>query len=386
MEEWEAAFYAYRAAQARVATGAAYLSLLEWERTVNPTAVVSSSASWLRYTVRVIRGARRRQQLLAQSYLQYVRALEIGEPPGRPVNGADGGLLEDYRQAFLDGLQDAALMGEAAQQSSWPADADWDYILAELRQVDPEGASANARAASFVHVDIDRHIQEFLDSWGPNARVTPVNFQWPPLEAGRNDAAHERHFRELVREVQKEIAAGGAEEVTREQAREALREAARTAGSKLAGQVMLASTDAADQVTTHALRSDRKIKAVARGTTATPCWFCAMLASRGFVYSGGSFGGGDMTTAFRRVHPNCQCYPIIRYVHADQLPALNQKFKDMWENAPGAGHNKTKAFRRALYDEGKDEINAKRRRYRSENSVRLNAKRRQRNAAKKAKA
>ena len=362
MDEWEAAFYAYRAAQARVATAGAYLSLLEWERTVNPTAIATSSASWLRYMVRILRGTRRRQQLLAQSYYQYVRALEIREPLGPPVNDSAGGTLGDYRQAFLDGLQDAALMGGPSQQTSWPADADWDYIMAELRQVDPQGASANARAASYTTIDLDRHIQEFLDSWGPDAAVRTVDFTWPPLEAGTNDEAHLRHFQQLVREVEKEIRSSGDETVTREQARQQLNEKAHTAGSKLAGQVMLASTHAADQVGEHMFRSDRKIRAVARGTSATPCSFCAMLASRGFVYAGDSFGGGNMTSAFRRVHPNCQCYPIIRYVDADQLPALNQKFKDMWEAAPGAGNEKTKAFRRALYDEDKDNINAKRRR------------------------
>lgn len=70
-----------------------------------------------------------------------------------------------------------------------------------------------------------------------------------------------------------------------------------------------------------------------------------------------------MTTAFRRVHPNCRCYPIIRWVDADQLPELNQRFKDMWNYFKSRNPNDTfNAFRRALYEEQKDGLNAKRRR------------------------
>ena len=68
-----------------------------------------------------------------------------------------------------------------------------------------------------------------------------------------------------------------------------------------------------------------------------------------------------MTTAFRRVHPNCQCYPIIRYVDADELPELNRKFRQMWDNAQGTGKDRLNSFRRALYAENRDAINTKRR-------------------------
>ena len=366
MQEWLAAFYAYRAAQARMATAAAYLSLLQWERGVSTLAPSPGVTQWAEYSVRVIRSFRRRQRLLAQSYLQYVRALEIQEPLGDPIMGG-GESLEDYRRSFLEGLQDAALLGGDAD-TSWPADPDWDFVTSELRQFDPEGASRNARGANFTDVDLDRHIQEFLDSVEGDHPVSRVEFNWPEDEGESNDRAHLEYLLRRLKELRKEVADRDRrrdnlrdEPADRETVKREYEESVRGAGNVVAGEVMSATSHAADQVTDRALRSDRKIRAVARGTAANPCAFCAMLASRGFVYSGDSFGSGDMTTAFRRVHKNCQCYPIIRYVDADELPELNRKFRQMWDNAQGTGKDRLNSFRRALYAENRDAINTKRR-------------------------
>lgn len=377
MEEWEAAFYAYRAAQARMATASAYLSLLNWEQAVAVGSAVATSASWARYTVKVVRAFRSRSRGLTQAYLQYVRALEIQAPGGPPLNGGDATRLETYRQTFFDALQDAATMGTGTP-SSWPEDADWDFVDGELRMVDPSGVSENARSASFTEIDLDRHLQEFLDAWGPDMEVSVEDFEWPPLEGTANDAAHERHFRELVRlaeaEIEKNLRARDAnaedeeedanERRRRERAEE--RNEHMDAGNRLAGQVMAATSHAADQVMNSVIQRDGKVRAVARGTSATPCAFCAMLASRGFVYKLDSFGSGNASIQFRKVHPNCQCYPIIRYVDADVLPELNRRFRDLWDASQLPGQKTFNVFRRALYEEQKDRINQRRRRRRQD--------------------
>lgn len=375
MEEWETAFYAYRAAQARLATAGAYLSLLSWEQTVQPLGVAGTAADWAAYTTRVVRALRRRQQMLAQAYLQYIRAYDIQESLGETVTGAGGDDLDSYRQILLDGIQDAATMGTDDTASAWPEDADWDFITSELRQVDPNGASSNARAARFTDVDLDRHIQEYLDTWGENRPVTKAPFNWPPLQDDSHDQAHrsmfvdlaERAARDLKDEAKKRDTARETE-ADRETLQQEAAEDFKVKGNRIAGQVMGATSHAADQVTNWVLRSDRKIRAVARGTSATPCAFCAMLASRGFAYSsvqtamttrGGTSDVND--TSFKRYHPNCQCYPIVRYIDAAEVPTLNKKFRQMWNTAAGQPGDPLNNLRLALYKENNEAINQRRR-------------------------
>lgn len=374
VEEWETAFYTYRAAQARMATAAGYLVLNEWNSLVNPYSMGASAAgTFMEYLVRVIGAFRTRQLNLARSYLQYIAALEIEAPGGEPLFGGDASRLSTYRDTFLEGVMDAAGM-ESDEVQYWPTDSDWDFVLSELRQLDYEGASENAKSVPLSDIDLARHIGEFQDSWEPDKQVSFVEFEWPEDGQG-NDEAHRRYFMELVAELEKDQqrAQEDADQLAKDDEdpkdrheREAkqLTETSRVSGNKLAGQVMQATSDAADQVTQWAMDTDRRIRAVARGTSATPCSFCAMLASRGFAYSSvaTAMTSSASTGGFKRVHPNCQCYPIIRYVDADKVPALNQLFSDMWEQSKGQGEDTLKVFRRALYAMNRDAINARRRR------------------------
>ena len=371
VEEWETAFYTYRAAQARMATAAGYLVLNEWNTLVNPYSMTASVAgSFMEYLVRVIRAFRSRQMNLARSYLQYIAALEIESPAGEPLFGGDSTRLSTYRDTFLEGVMDAAGM-ESNEVQYWPTDDDWEFVLSELRQLDYEGASANAKSIPLSDIDLARHIGEFQDSWEADKAVSHVELEWP--EDGDHDAAHRQYFEDLVKELSSEadksrdiddaLHRDDLEEQRTRIERKA-EETTRVAGNKLAGQVMQATSDAADQVTAWAMNTDRRIRLVARGTSATPCAFCAMLASRGFAYNSVATAMTSRSSSggFKRVHPNCQCYPIVRYVDVSELPALNQHFRDMWREAANAEGDSMKNFRLALYAENKDAINARRRR------------------------
>ena len=110
-----------------------------------------------------------------------------------------------------------------------------------------------------------------------------------------------------------------------------------------------------------AIRTDRRIKLVARGTGPDPCAFCAMLASRGFVYTGKSSGVGDSEDGsvgeeIEKFHVNCHCYPIVRFVNtSDTLPPLNAYFQEKWYEVTAnySGHDAAKAFRRWIYAQRK---------------------------------
>lgn len=92
-----------------------------------------------------------------------------------------------------------------------------------------------------------------------------------------------------------------------------------------------------------------------RVTKAKPCFFCAMLASRGLKYrtfKEGSFedsnarftGDGDA-----KVHDNCGCSMKPVYVTNDPLVDVTDKWADMWSRWGAGGGDAALRFRRG-YD------------------------------------
>ncbi|GAA4527477.1 VG15 protein [Amycolatopsis samaneae] len=96
-----------------------------------------------------------------------------------------------------------------------------------------------------------------------------------------------------------------------------------------------------------ALRADPAARGWLRVTAADPCWWCAMLASRGAVYlsrrSAGTRGGTD-----EPYHDGCGCQaePFFRTA---VLPGTSQRFAAVWaESTKGlSGAAARRAFRRA---------------------------------------
>lgn len=98
---------------------------------------------------------------------------------------------------------------------------------------------------------------------------------------------------------------------------------------------------------TRTSQATRAIKGVARVTDASPCYFCAMLASRGAVYK------SEQTASFNP-HDGCGCEPEPVYSKKDYMvPGRAQEFSDMWRQIPGglSPANSRRAFR-GLYETG----------------------------------
>ena len=133
------------------------------------------------------------------------------------------------------------------------------------------------------------------------------------------------------------------------------------AGSIGSGTVDALGMEGGRQAIDKAIRTDRRVKLVARGTGPDPCAFCAMLASRGFTYTGETSGVGDSDDGsvgeeIKKFHINCHCYPIVRFVNVSStLPALNLYFREKWYEVTDnyTGHGKAKAFRRWIYAQRK---------------------------------
>lgn len=101
------------------------------------------------------------------------------------------------------------------------------------------------------------------------------------------------------------------------------------------------------EVVDTALRADPAARGWLRVTDADPCWFCAMLASRGAVYlsqrSASTRGGTD-----EPYHDGCACQaePVFRTA---VLPETSQRFAALWETSTAglSGKDARNAFRRA---------------------------------------
>jgi hypothetical protein len=96
-----------------------------------------------------------------------------------------------------------------------------------------------------------------------------------------------------------------------------------------------------------AIRQDRYVERFARVTGGNPCYFCAMLASRGAVYK-------SLLSADFKVHDHCACsvepvYDVRRY----EVPARSRDFEKLWsESTEGlSGNDAVNAFRRS-YERG----------------------------------
>lgn len=122
------------------------------------------------------------------------------------------------------------------------------------------------------------------------------------------------------------------------------RDAGRTAAAerdqgwvKLAGQATSLVLGGGRQTTLLAVSADREVRGYQR-VTGSPCAFCAMLASRGAVY----------TTDFE-AHDHCAC--SVEPVYAgSRMPARSEEYLELWERSTAglSGGDAFNAFRRAL--------------------------------------
>lgn len=104
--------------------------------------------------------------------------------------------------------------------------------------------------------------------------------------------------------------------------------------SAITASTMRHAQSAARNTIQEVVRQDRVALGYVRVTQAKPCFFCAMLASRGLVFSEDSFDMSDPRftgPGTAKVHDNCTCHlaPVWRRQGNENLEATEQ-FTDMW--------------------------------------------------------
>lgn len=94
--------------------------------------------------------------------------------------------------------------------------------------------------------------------------------------------------------------------------------------------------------TNRAVRDDPAALGYARATSGDPCSFCAMLASRGPVYS--------KDTGRFQAHDSCACTNEPVYRRDSAWPPGAREFRDLWDEATAGegGQAAINAFRRRL--------------------------------------
>lgn len=90
------------------------------------------------------------------------------------------------------------------------------------------------------------------------------------------------------------------------------------------------------------IRADDAALGWARAVSGRACAFCAMLASRGPVYS--------KNTVDFKTHDHCSCSAEPVYERGGAWPAGSERYRDLWDQSTGgrSGAEAVKAFRTAL--------------------------------------
>jgi len=343
----------HQAAQARLGLAAAFLALAEWE-TVSSLNAAGTAAEWLLKSLRAITAIRKMSRQLAISYYQLARALETGRTLGVPEGSTGDVTLGELRKNFRDAALDVASLPSTRTRSD---DPDIRWFEETLRAQDAQGIE-NARSVRIADVPVDPLIQNLMDVEGQDD-IRPIQideYEWP--EAMSYEEVEEA-YRRLLRkqavdhstDAVKTIRAD--EDLTPDLAITQIEVAHAAAGSIGSGTVDAVGMEGGREVINRAIQDDKLVKAVARGTSSDPCAFCAMLASRGFVYKSEktAFVGDDV----EKVHINCHCFPIVRFTRQSELPEMNRYFQEKWPEVTAGyyGLEARKAWRRWIYAQRK---------------------------------
>jgi hypothetical protein len=152
--------------------------------------------------------------------------------------------------------------------------------------------------------------------------------------------------------LQKRLQAISGREVTPAEAKALTSDAFDMSGAGAAGAATRHASEGGRGQVVAAVKEDRTALGWVRVTKDDPCYFCAMLASRGVVYKGDSFDdsnslfAGDGTA---KAHDNCSCAMEPVYSRSAKTPGRTDEFADLWGSSTRgkSGRAAILAFRHA---------------------------------------
>jgi len=312
---------------------------------VPPTRTAATSAAWLKRAVHLVLTRRGLARDLAMAYYRLVRALHTGRTAADPRKSDPPYVtLGQLRREFAK-LAKLPRAGSGAPQER------------------PDEASAGSDNDERIPVErIDS-----LDRWDKRQeREGTREAQVLLTELGPRNL--ERKLDEIDERIEK--ATKSNEPLTAKEVDTAREEAHRSAGARQAATAERIALNGARGTVWAAAQGDRRVIGYIRvSRTGTPCGWCAMLLSRGFVrkdayrsqkaagptlvqLESGEFAEGD------KYHDNCQCYaePIFAEEQLNSPRyALNRRYAKEWPTVTQgkAGKEALSAWRRHVRNQQK---------------------------------
>lgn len=141
-------------------------------------------------------------------------------------------------------------------------------------------------------------------------------------------------------------------DMTPELERALLQDALETAGDTVAGSAVRHTLNGGRDQMRDIAHADPKVIGWARVTRDAPCFFCAMLASRGPVYGQKVFEASNSLfsgAGTAKVHDSCQCTMEPAYARGGAWPGRGRDFEALWNQATtmsaGGPREDMRAFR-----------------------------------------
>lgn len=280
-------------AQARIGLEVQAQALAAWAQ-VNPAAVDTSGVTWLRGVLLLLRAARSRSRRNAIAFYRLYRALETGHTVQ----------LSEIGPGVVPTVSLGQLRQEWAREASLPYSVsadDFREIPVEAFAWPEDGGSRLERAAAInlAGTGVARAQELTTEAMG-RGRLDDPDFLASLESAGRN------------------------------------------AANVADNEAIRAGRDLVDQ----ASKRDRRVVGWARVTDGNPCHFCAMLASRGAIYTSRqsaeavSDGRPNDPEGLKKYHPGCHCQVVPVYSRNDFLTPearrLSREWKDVTRGKSGA--------------------------------------------------
>jgi hypothetical protein len=220
------------------------------------------------------------------------------------------------------------------------------YAIAKLWERTVKPANLEETTAAFMRVALAL-IRRERDKSASYTRVYYPKFR--ALEIPDAPVFEMPEAPELIREAvetslrvtgpiayQKKVAQIDALDLTPELEKTLLTDAFESAGKTTAAASVRHALDGGRDLMREAGKQDKLALGWARVTRDDPCYFCAMLASRGFVYGKDAFTDSNAMfdgSGVAKVHDACQCTMEPTFHRGSNLPGRGADFEAIWEQA-----------------------------------------------------
>lgn len=354
-------------------------------QSVNPVRATQTYQTWFFQSLRIATAAAYMIQAIALSQYRLARALDAFETYS--LDGQTGTVpLGVLRQDLIDAVEDAMSLGGSGE--GLPEDDDialFNELVSELREefaemaerlIEKETRSADAVRDLAGHDTPDREslervrdrMDELLDEMLEDPSTDDgwlIEIVLPPDDVGLDPDEVRRAFEENQRELEESVRKAYIEEIENvlesrfterykiEDAYDDIRRIADKAGLDAAAYLERLAKERGQAVVERLAAKDNKLLLAARRTGPNPCAFCAMLAARGYVYTGTTAAGSSRgnkkrdgslidtsqgawdtgVDGVRRYHANCQCSVVYRWQESDSTESVSSYLASLYEAA-----------------------------------------------------